>query len=310
MAQPPYVLTQPLPARPVPPGLFNVGDLIEGLPDPHAANNGAIWVPDTCGPGEVAAAYCQTPPYSAFVQDGLENLAQAWPFVAYATEVTGAEGLPFEERRRRVTQRLMLTEQYVVEQVLSGATGMTTLFTGVDNYAGKAPGAAPVVGVAGGVLQQLANAGAAAGFTDLGTATDAVDAMSRLEQKAADAYYSLGIIHARPRMAAYLANHSQFRVIGLPPENARQPYQYSQNLNPYNLGNGYTGVGPTLQTPDATTEYMWVTGRVVIWRGADITVSDPRAILNKTTNQVGMYAFRQYLLGVECFSACIKVTRG
>lgn len=309
MAQPPF-LTDPYPAKPPPPGLFSVADLFETLPDLHAANNGAIWVPDTCGPGEVAAAYCQTPPYSSFVMDGLENIAQAWPVAVYATELTGTYGMTFEERRRRVMQRLALSEQYVVEQVLSGATGMTALFTGIDNYAGKAPGAAPVVGVAGGIFQQLANAGAAAGFTDLGTATDVVDAMSRLEQKAADAYYGEAMIHARPRMAAYLANHGQFRVIGLPPSNSKQPYQYSQNLNPYSLGNGYTGNGPTLQTPDATTEYMWVTGRVCIWRSEDVAVTDPRAILNKTTNQVGMYAVRQYLIGVECFSACIKVTRG
>lgn len=309
MAQPPF-LTEPLPAKNPPPGLFSVADLYDTLPSPHAANNGAIWIPDTCGPGEVAAAYCQTPPYSSFVLDGLENIAQAWPVAVYATEVTGAFGYDFEECKRRVTQRLVLTEQYVVEQVLTGATGMTALFTGVDNYAGKAPGVAPAAGVAGGVFQQLANAGAAAGFTDLGTATDIVDAMSRLEQKAADAYYGEAVIHARPRIAAYLANHNQFRVIGLPPPYSRQPYQYSQNLNPFSLGNGYTGNGPTLQVPDATTEYMWITGRVCIWRSEDVVISDPRQILNKTTNQVGMYAFRQYIVGVECFAACVKVTRG
>lgn len=308
MAQPP-TLIDPLPAKPPPPGLFSVADLREELPDPHVVNNGAIWIPDTCGPGEVASGYCQTPPYSSFTLDGLENVAQAWPFVAYATEVTGSFGLDFDERKRRVVQRLHLTEQYIAEQVLAGMTGMTALFTGVDNYAGKAAGVAPAAGVAGGVFQQLANAGAAAGFTDLGTATDVVDAMARLEQKAADAYYGPAMLHCRPRIAAYAANHGQFRVIGLPPS-LDKDNQYSQNLNPFIFGNGYSGNGPTLQVPDATTEYMWATGRVIVWRSAEIVVSDPRAILNKTTNQVGMYALRQYLIGVECFSACIKVTRG
>lgn len=306
MAQPPVVI-EPLPAKPVPPGLFSVADT---LPMPaHAQNAGAIWVPDTCGPGEVAAAPCQTPPYASNTLDGIENMAMAFPFAVYATLVVPPIGMTTPEHVRRVRQRLELTEQTVVERVLTA--GNATLFLNVPNYAGKVPDGAlgaGTAGVAGGVLQQFAAAGAPAGFFDLGTATTTKEGVSLLEQAAADHYYGEAILHARPRMAAYLGDAGQFRVVGLPPT-ASKTNQYSQNLNCYVLGNGYAGVGPTLQAPDATSEYMWVTGRTCIWSDADVWVSPPDQLLNRDKNQRGLYAVRQYVMGVECFAACVKVTR-
>lgn len=311
MAQPPITLDPQTPLA-VPAGLFQVAGILD-LPT-HGRNNGAIWVPDTCGPGEVSATPCQAPPYSSFAMDSLEGLAQAWPFVVYASEVTGAFGFgkdELAEAERRVRQRLTLTEQNIVERVLTGNAGMAALFTGagnIDNYAGKVPGAAPIAGVAGGVLQQIANAGAPAGFFDLTTAADVTTAVSLLEQSAADNYYGPAIIHARPRIAAYAGKNSQFRVIAIPPKSTDTPLTQNQNI--WNFGNGYTGAGPTNQAPDATTEYMWATGRVVVWRDPEIATSPPDVLLNRTSNQRGLYAWRTYMVGVECFAACVKVTRG
>lgn len=307
MAQPPLVLEPPTPL-PVPPGLFSVAD-VQDMPA-HGQNFGAIWVPDTCGPGEISAAPCQTPPYASFTLDGLEACAMAFPFTAYATLVTGAIGVDDQEAVRRVRQRLINTEQTIAERALSDGTA--TLFTGVPNYAGKAADGglgAGTAGVAGGIFQQMAAAGAPAGYFNLTTATSMVDAVSQLEQSAATNYYGEAILHARPRLAAYAGDRGQFRVTGLPATTTKTN-QYTQNLNCWNFGNGYAGTGPAREAPDATSEYMWATGRIRIWRDADIWVSPPDQLLNRTTNQRGLYAVRQYLMGIECFAAVIKVTRG
>lgn len=309
MALPPLAI-DPQVSAPVPPGLFSVASGPLDMPE-HAQNNGAIWVPDTCGLGEVSAAPCKTPPYTAFVMDNLDAIAQAWPFTVYATLNTGPFGFDNDEAVRRVRARLGNTEQYVCEHVLSGDAAFTALFTGagaIDNYAGTQPGVAPAAGVAGGIFQQIANIGSAAGFFDLGTATDVKTAVGLLEQSAADHYYGQAVLHARARIAAYAGAAGQFRVIGLPPS-ADKTYMYTNNLNLWNFGNGYTGVGPTNQAPDATTEYIWATGRVIVWRSPDVWISPPDQLLNRNTNQRGLYAIRQYMIGVECFAACVKVTR-
>jgi hypothetical protein len=282
----------------------------------HGETSGAIWVPDTCGFGERYGAACATPPYGAFTLDGMENVAQAYPFVAYATLVTARPGYSNAEALRRVEQRLINTEQTMVERALWG--GDATLFTGQRNFAGTMPGTAGgggAAGVAGGVLQQLANIGAAAGFQDL-TATacaTVAEGVSLLEQSAADNYYGQAVIHARPRLASFFGRSGLIRVVGLPP--AASPgtnNMFTQNLNVINFGNGYTGVGPTGQAADQTpvtgNEYMYATGRVCVWQG-DIITSEPDQLLDKTSDQRGLYAWRPYLVGIECFAACVKVTR-
>src|SRR5690242_6423266 len=113
MVQPPLVI-EPLAPLLVPPGLLDVATGPLALPD-HAQNAGAIWVPDTCGISEKYGAACLTPPYPAFAEDLMDGLAQAWPFIAYASIDVGAAGWTQAEVRRRAEQRLRLTEQYIAE---------------------------------------------------------------------------------------------------------------------------------------------------------------------------------------------------
>jgi hypothetical protein len=310
MAIPPLVVDPPE-ARPTPPGLFNVADGPVDFPTEHMSYAGAVWLPDTCATAGLYPAPCQTPPYGSFTLSNVENLAQAWPFWAMASLVTGPLGISDDEAVRRVRQRLLLQEQYAVERAFWGGTA--TLFTGVTTVAGTAPPAAGSAGVAGGILEQIAAAGTNAGYVDLTgtTATNVADAVSVLEQAAADNYYGQAIIHARPAVAAYAAKNGQYRVIGLPP-GPDKTYMYTQNLNYWNFGNGYAGTGPTGQAVVSTlggTEYMWATGRVRIWRDPQIFVSPPDQLLNRTTNQRGVYAWRPYVVGLECFAACVKITR-
>lgn len=314
MAQPPLVI-DPLSPLAVPPGLFGVATGLD-LPD-HGANAGMIWVPDTCGVGEKYAAPCATPPYPAFAADAMEKLAQAWPFIVYATVNVGAAGWTEQEIERRARQRLINTEQVVAETALWGTSALTIFQNVVPVVAGTVPPAAAASpGVTGGIFQQLAAGGAAAGFVDLTaeTALTVPDAVAALEQAAADNYYGQAIIHARPRIAAYAGKGNQFRVIGLPPESQRT-YQYTQNWNVWNFGNGYAGTGPTGQAPTLTpgdgtgTEYMWATGRIIVWRSPDAFYVPSAQVFDRQLNQRIAYAFRQYVVGVECFSACVKVTR-
>lgn len=307
MAQPPLVL-DPLAAPPVPPGLFNVATGPLDLPD-HGFTSGAVWDPDTCGLATLYPTACLAPPYTAFTSAAIEPLAQAWPFAVYSLITTGAAGYSGEEAQRRAHQRLINTEQQIAEKAFWGGTA--TLFTNQQNFFGTTPGTAGgggVVGVAGGILQQLANVGAGTTFFDLGTAATVKDGISLLEQSAADNYFGQVTIHARPRLAAYAGAGGQFRVIGLPPT-PDKTFMYTNNLNVYNFGNGYAGNGPTGQAPDATTEYIWATGRVVVWRSPEVAVSNPDQLIDRTSNQRGVYCFRNYMIGAECFVACVKVTR-
>lgn len=315
MAQPPLLLDPPAP-RPAPPGLFSVAE-IEEIPV-HGRNFGAYWLPDTCGPGEVYAAPCQTPPYPSTVQDSIEKLAMAFPFTVYASLVTTPFGLDHDEAVRRVRQRLLNNEQIVAERAFWG-TSSTTIFStpGVPNFAGKGPDGIPVAtaGVAGGILQQMAAAGAAAGYLNGGDVSGATatvaDGVSMLEELLAQNYYGQGVIHARPRCAAYFGKQGQIRVTGLPAEMTDTKLLYTHNLNCLNFGNGYAGTGPAndaIDTP-AGTEYMWATGRIRIWRDQEVSISDSQQLLNKATNQLGVYAWRTYMIGVECFAAVVKVQR-
>jgi hypothetical protein len=312
MAQPPLVI-DPLAPVPVPPGLFQVATGPRDLPD-HGASAGMVWTPDTLAGAEVYPAPCQSSvPPQAFTSEGLESLAQAFPFLAYARVSVGGAGWTQQEIQRRAEQRLVHTEQWLAERALMGTSTQDT-FLSVPVYAGTTPPAASTAAISGGILQQLAHVGTAAGFQDLGAAPDTATAVSLLEQAAADSYYGQAIVHARPRMAAYAGKYNQFRVVGLPPE-SNKTNQYTQNWNAWSFGNGYAGTGPAGEAPTDDeggtfgTEYMWATGRVIVWQGPIFYVP-PGQVFDRQLNQRQAYAWRQFAIGVEGFAACVEVTRG
>lgn len=314
MAAPPLVI-DPLPPLPTPDGLFAAVGKYQGLLDlpDHGGVAGAIWTPDTSVQSELSQVICQAPPYSSFVLDAIDGLSQAWPFAVYASLVTGAVGYSEQEAARRVKQRLINYEQNAAERALWGTAAMSLFQTpGVSVFAGTVPPAAAASpGVAGGIFQQVAAGGVNAGYRGElsgGVGVGLVEAISLLEQSAADNYFGQAYIHARPRMAAYMGFRSQFKFIPVP------PIEQTWNEDVIVLGNGYAGTGPAGEAPvnasDATgTEYIWATGRVIVWRDPQVWVSPPDLLLNRNTNQRGLYAFRRYMIGVEAFAACCKVIR-
>lgn len=275
----------PLPAIVIdplgPPALPDSG-LIEAATGPlplpvHAKTSGATYLADSCGEAHLYPAPCAELPYPAMTLDAGDGMVQAFAFNVYTSQVCGTAGQDAAEAERRVRARMRVGESRAVERAFWGAT------TGDDST---------VVGV-------IAQLTAASAVTDLGAATSERAAVSLLEQQMATVYGGEAMIHARPRMAAYLGRDGI--VTGRPPRTTLGSRVV--------FGHGYAGTGPADELPDATTEYMVATGRVIIWRDGDVFVSPPDQLINRTTNQRGLFAVRTYAIAVECGAAMVEVTR-
>lgn len=247
----------------------------------HAEDVGLTWQSEACGHAHLYPPACISPPYQAHTYDPSDGVVKAYPFVVYASEVCGVVGTDVEDARRRVVERLRIGEQFAVETALwGGGEGVTGVFE---------------------TLQALG------GFvTTLAVSANVTDAISLLEQQAAAVKYNGPlIIHARPRMAAYFSNRMIFRA----PRQGDGPHRYTDYGSEIVIGAGYSGNLPDGTAPSATAEAVYITGRVHLWREAETFVSPPNQVLDKVTNQRGVFAQRAYALGVECFAAATLVTR-
>jgi hypothetical protein len=260
-----------LPASP--PGLLDAAMGPLDLPA-HAITGGATYQGDSCGEAHLYPAPCITPPYPTMLYDPQDGMTAVYVFNVYASIICGSFSYPFEEANRRVRARLQMSEQRSVELAFWGGEGT------ID-----------------GVIEQMNTATL---VTDLGTAVDPVEAVSLLEQQMASTYGGVPLLHARPRMGAYLG------AAGVLTERNPARTHYGSTLV---LGAGYAGNSPdTVTPPDATTEFMLATGRVIIWR-SEVFVPPAIQMLNRTTNQLGLHAVRTYAIAVECGAAAVRVTR-
>ena len=262
-----------------PPALPDAG-LIEAATGPlplpaHAKTAGANYLGDSCGEARLYPAPCQTPPYPTIAMDTGDGLVKVYVFNVYASQVCGTIGQDDAEAERRVRARLRVAEARAVERAFWGATSAAD---------------ATVVGI----VAQEATAG---NIVTLADAPTPPEALSLLEQQMATTYGGEPLIHARPRMAAYLGRDL---VQGRPPRTT-----YGSRVV---FGAGYAGTGPADEAVDATSEFMLATGRVIIWRD-DVFVTPPDKMINTTTNQRGMFAMRTYAIAVECGGAIVQVTR-
>ncbi len=254
--------------------------------DPHVQTSGAQWLQEVCGSGHLYPAACTTPPYQARAVDAGGVMISAYPFVAYASEVCTPVGTTDADAERRARLKLQLSETQQVERAFwGGGEGVT------------------------GVLEQMEAAGR---ITHLADSGNVIEAVSLLEQQAATAQYTGPLlIHARPRMAAYLGHRQAVRDV-MRPDDPAQSYYGSRFV----FGTGYSGNKWDGTAPSATAETMYVTGRVFLWREPTVFVSPPEQMLisgaagSGGTNQRIMYASRAWAIGVECFAAGTVVTRG
>lgn len=270
----PPMLIEP-PAQPtISGGLFGAAVGPMELPA-HGIGGGIRFDNDWCGDGHLYPAVCDaTPPSKVF--DTQDAVITGLPFFVYASLLCGAIGYRTSEYETRARRRLATSEQPAVELGLWGGDAVS--------------------GVTG-VFQQFAPAPLAA----VDTFTEGVAA---LEQELASCNAGKeGFIHGRPRTAAYMANehltHREGTGAGAVVRTARG--------NRLVWGDGYSGIGPGGEALDPATEWLFATGRILLWR-ADVEVIDPRQTIDRSLNQQYVIAERPYVIAVECCVAAIEVT--
>lgn len=270
---PPMVIDPPAPP-PRPYGIFDVALGPMPFPNGSAQGGGVQYVPDDCE-DDVFIVSMECPPITGTKTfSTVEAPISGSPFAVYTSYTCASIGFSFEEAERRVRTRLALREQRGVERrIWQGSTG--------------AGGAVP---------------GLFASAVNLGSAGCPTEAIELLEQALADNAVLGGIIHARPGMSPHLSNNYLiFKGTG--------PQLTTPLGTRYVFGQGYGGTGPTGQPVDANTEWMYASGRVIIWQDPEVAVPPAGQVLNRTTNQLFLVAERIYAVAIECGVWAVQVTR-
>lgn len=272
------IFIDPPPPPPAPPGIFDVALGPMPFPDPVAEGFGVMYLPDVCPTGNPQLYLVNCPTVSgSYTFNALAAAVSGAPFAVATTITCSSVGMSPDELAKRVALRLQLREQMGVEQrIWQGSTG---------------PGA---IGQIPGLLR---------GATDVGASSCVTEAIEQLEQTLATNQVIGGMIHARPGMAAHL---SQGKLLK---QGANNRQLTTWLGTPINFGYGYDGTGPTGQAPDTDKEYMYATGRTLIWRDADIVTQPWQQMLNTSTNTITMLAQRVYVVAIECGVWSTQVTR-
>ncbi len=272
---PPQLLLEapPVPARPY--GLFDVALGPMPFPSPSAVGGGVQYMPDTCE-DDVFLYAMNCPPVSGTKTfSPIEAAVSGAPFSVITSYGCNVIGFSMEEATQRVRTRMQLREQRAVERrVWQGQT-------------------AAGLGQINGLFRSA---------TTIGPASCPTDAVAQLEQTLADNAVVGGIIHARPYMSSHLA---QAHVL----KEGRGNQIVTFKGTPVVFGEGYDGTGPANQPVSGSAEYMYATGRVLIWQDPEVFVSPPQQVLNKSTNDLNLLAERVYAVAIECGIWAIQVTR-
>lgn len=271
---PKYIEPPPAPMRPY--GLFDVALGPMPFPAEEAVGGGIQYIPDTCS--DAVYLYDMTcPPVSGSKTfDALDTAISGGPFAVITSFLCGSVGITEAEVRQRLLLRMQLHEQRAVERrVWQGQT--------------LAQGQGAITGLF-------------RGATSLGTADCATEAVSLLEQALASNGIVGGLIHARPRMAAYLEQAHQIQY-------ATQRRLQTCLGTQYVFGQGYDGSGPAGEAADADSEWMYASGRVLVWQDSEIQVPSLDQVFRRSSNERIAVAERVYLALVECGVWAVEVTR-
>lgn len=266
-----YAEPPPPPVRP--PGLFDAAVGPFPFPAPAAVGGGVTYIPDACGDVYLWGMNC--PPVSGSKTfQVLPAPVSGFPFAVLTSYQCSLVGISYEEARQRTLVRASLFMQEGVERAFW--------------QGGLAPGNPGVVGLL-------------RGSTPLTAASCPVTAVAILEQGLADNNIIGGVIHARPYMAAFLANNH----ILVPNGRGWKTY----NGTPVVFGQGYDGTGPAGEAVTTTVEYMYATGRPVIWQDPEIFVPPLEGSFDKATNILTLMAEQVYAMTIECGKFSVAVTR-
>ena len=272
---PPYLyLDPPVPAPLRPYGLVDVAAGPIPFPVAAAQAGGVMYVPVDCEDDVFIRAVACPPITGAVSFSGIDVAISGAPFMVYTTYTCSTIGFSFEEQEQRIRIRQQLRYQTALERRLwQGQTSATD----------------------GNITGLFANA------VNLGTAGCVTEALEVLEQTLADNGVFGGIIHARPGMASHFAaSHQTY-------ERGRQKQTYYGT--PVVFGQGYSGVGPTGQAVTGDTEWIYASGRVVIWQDGEVFVPPVGETTNRSLNTVNLVAQQTFAMAVECGVWAIQVTR-
>lgn len=264
------------PAPPRPYGLFDVALGPMPFPLPPAVGAGVQYMPDVCE--DNVYLYDMTCPAVSGSKtfDALETAVSGSPFAVLTSITCGSVGFAQDELRQRLLTRMSLREQRGVEKrvwqgqnLSQGQGSMTGLFRGAAN---------------------------------VGPAACVTEAVELLEQALADNGVVGGIIHARPGMSAHLSQSHLIERAG--PRRLQTMYG-----TPVCLGAGYDGSGPSGQPGDGTSEWMYASGRVLIWQDPEIFVPPLGQVFRRSSNEYIAVAERVHAVIVECGVWTTSVTR-
>lgn len=267
-------LIEPPQPPPRPYGLFDVALGPMPMPVVEAAGAGLQYVPDACE-DDVFIYGMNCPALSGTkLFSGVETAVSGVPFGVITSYQCSSFSYSFEEAEARVRSRMALREQTAVERRVWQGQPLGAL-------GGTIPG-----------LFQSAQTLTAASCPTV--------AVGQLEQVLADNGVFGGIIHARPNLAAQLARSHLIE--------AGPGRRISTKLGtPVVFGQGYNGTGPQGQAVTATVEYMYASGRILIW-ATDAQVPDPREVFDTTNNVMKLLAEKIYIATVECGVWAVAVT--
>jgi hypothetical protein len=204
----------------------------------------------------------------------LPSPVSALPFAVLTSYTCNIVGIPYDEAVQRTLTRASLFMQEGTERAFW--------------QGGNAPGLPGLTGLL-------------RGSTPLTAASCPVTAISILEQGLADNNIIGGVIHARPYMLPFLANNHQIIPNGR---------GWKTNLGtPLVFGQGYDGTGPNGEAVTTTVEYMYATGRPVIYQDPEIFVNPVEGGFNQSTNVLTLLAEQVYAMGIECGKFSVAVTR-
>lgn len=264
------------PPPPPPYGLFNVALGPMPFPNPAAQGGGVIYVPDACVDDVFLYDMTCPPVTGSKTFSAIDTAVSGAPFAVITSYTCGSIGYSFAEVEQRVRLRMQMRAQMAVERRV---------------WQGQAPDAGQ-----GAIVGLFRNA------TNLGAALCPTEGFRLLEQALADNGVMGGIIHARSGMGPYFANSHLY-------EYGTGGRLVTCNGTRIVLGQGYDGTGPTGQAVTATTEWIYATGRVLIWQDPEIMVPPIDQTMNRTTNQIYAIAEQVYAAAVECGVWAVQVTR-
>lgn len=244
-------------------GLFTVAMGPMDLPG-HAADGGVQWLTTSCGTADGYPIICiDSPIEKGPFTDGVDT-AVGMPFSVITGFECAAVGISETERRRLAMEKLRSTEQSAVEEIFSEGS-----FDQSPSLSNNTPAA-----------------------TDVGPSASLSEAFSQLEAAFYETYGYPGVIHLPFEAGAIILGGALV---------VKQGQVWRTVLGTAVSVGNYSGLSPAGAAAAAGSVWAYITPPVAIWRAsdADVFVTPIEGALDRTTNEITMYAEREYVVAFD-----------